>query len=189
MQEKSCFKRNQSKYELANRSSCPINKQAVLFFSRIDPLLQSLKEKNNNEKKQQFPKIMLMGQSAKDLHCILMRTPESMKDGLIMYWKKNDFFCLQFFPFVTASWKTLRLFVAELLVEKVSPHVIRGNRIRESGKFSLVEWVDFGLWNPEYRPSNPESKYWKFSIRNPESGINGAESRIHYWLGFPGGGC
>ena len=66
--------------------------------------------------------------------------------------------------------------MADLLVEKVSPHVIRGIRIRESGKFSLVEGVDFGLWNPEYRPSNPKSKYWKFGIRNPESTARNPES-------------
>ena len=39
--------------------------------------------------------------------------------------------------------------MAELLVEKVSPHVITGIRFRESGKFLLVEGEDFGLWNTE----------------------------------------
>ena len=42
--------------------------------------------------------------------------------------KKTISFVYNFFPFATASWKTLRLFVAELLVEKVSPHVLRGMR-------------------------------------------------------------
>ena len=42
--------------------------------------------------------------------------------------KKTISFVYNFFPFATASWKTLRLFVAELLVEKVSPHVLRGIR-------------------------------------------------------------
>ena len=39
-----------------------------------------------------------------------------------------------------------------------------------------MEVVDFGLWNSEYRSSNPESKYWKFSIWNPESTARNPES-------------
>ena len=62
---------------------------------------------------------MLMGQSAKDLHCISMRTPESMKDGLIIYLKKkNDFFCLQIFSFCHCQLKNFEAFCDRIISGK-----------------------------------------------------------------------
>ena len=84
--------------------------------------------------------------------------------------KKTISFVYKFFPFVTASWKTLRLFVAELLVEKVSPHVIRG--IREIFFFEIYYSIKCGVkcksflvrkWVVHVHKNKKSSSYYGFS--------------------------
>lgn len=72
--------------------------------------------------------------------------------------------------------------MAELLVEKVSPQVLRG--IREIFACGMSEF-----WSLESGIQIKYSGIQVLEIQYLESGINGAESRIHYWLGFPRGGC